>query len=214
MFNPLQIDWTQKLLWLLVLIPSLTIHEIAHGLAAYCLGDRTAKRDGRLSLNPLRHIDPLGLLFMIIYQFGWAKPVMVNPNSFKNPKEDMAITSLAGPLSNLVLAFLSLMVYVPISLWFGTGFGAVVGMLMRQMFIINLSLAIFNLLPLPPLDGSKVFGMLLPVGFYWQFISFPYGMPILLVLTLTGVTSMVLTPLLSTVGKGMSAFVYWIYQLL
>ena len=136
----------------------LTIHETCHGLAAYALGDPTAKRAHRLSLNPLRHIDWLGLIMMVVAGFGWAKPVPVNPNYFKKPKQGMALTALAGPASNFLLA-LALLLAARLT----AEHALVTGTLNETwfMFLLNTSslsvgLGLFNLIPIPPLDGSKV----------------------------------------------------------
>lgn len=138
----------------------LTVHETCHGLAALALGDPTAKSMHRLSLNPLRHIDWIGLLLMFVAGFGWAKPVPVDPRYFKNPKRGMALTALAGPVSNLVLAFLALLVgkviylYTPdVSSW-----NQLLYFLMYTLAPLSIGLGVFNLIPIPPLDGSKVLG--------------------------------------------------------
>ncbi len=150
---------------------ALSVHELMHGYAAYRLGDPTAKYMGRLSLNPLRHIDPIGFLSLMIFHIGWAKPVSVDPRYFKKPKRDMALTALAGPLSNFVLAFLFSFVYV-LCVRIGYQFSLmgtvsvtpydVFLMMMSYMITINLGLGVFNLIPIPPLDGSKILYAFLP----------------------------------------------------
>ena len=135
----------------------LTVHESCHGLAAYALGDPTARREHRLSLNPLRHIDWFGLLMMFVAGFGWAKPVPVNPNYFKKPKQGMAVTALAGPVSNLLLAILLLLiargVYVRAAL---TGsFSATWFAFLLDTASLSVGLGLFNLVPIPPLDGRS-----------------------------------------------------------
>ena len=141
----------------------LTVHETCHGLAALALGDPTAKRQHRLSLNPLRHIDWLGLAMMVFAGFGWAKPVPVNPGYFKKPKQGMALTALAGPVSNFLLAFLLLLLarlVYPGALqvaWLGGLF-----LFLIETAILSIGLGLFNLIPIPPLDGSKVLFALLP----------------------------------------------------
>ena len=142
----------------------LTIHETCHGLAAYALGDPTAKRAHRLSLNPLRHIDWLGLIMMVVAGFGWAKPVPVDPRYFKKPKQGMAITALAGPVSNFLLALVLLLIARGVYLR-----ALVTGQLSETWFSfllntasLSVGLGLFNLVPIPPLDGSKVLMMLLP----------------------------------------------------
>ena len=141
----------------------LTVHETCHGLAAWALGDPTAKRQHRLSLNPLRHIDWFGLAMMVVAGFGWAKPVPVNPNYFKNPKRGMAVTALAGPVSNLLLALgLLLGARVFWSAAMGSGWMYSLAYFLADTAILSIGLGMFNLIPVPPLDGSKVLFSLLP----------------------------------------------------
>ena len=155
---------------LILLVPvilfALSVHEYAHGMVAYRFGDPTAKFAGRLTLNPISHLDPIGTLMLFLVHFGWAKPVPVDPRHFSNPKRDMLWVALAGPISNMVLAFLSGLVIRFIKLYpapFVDNFvgEAFIGMMYLSLQI-NLALAIFNLLPVPPLDGSKVLYGLLP----------------------------------------------------
>ena len=135
---------------------------MCHGFAAYLLGDKTAQYNGRLTLNPLSHIDPLGFLCMVLFRFGWAKPVPVNPRNFKNPKVGMAVTAFAGPLSNFLLAFAALFAYVAIIIS-GTGrFLTALATFLMILGELSVGLGIFNLLPIPPLDGSKIMFMFLP----------------------------------------------------
>ena len=170
----------------------LTIHETCHGLAAYALGDPTAKRAHRLSLNPLRHIDWIGFVMMIVAGFGWAKPVPVNPNYFKKPKQGMAITALAGPVSNFVLALLLLLAARLVYLR-----ALATGTLPETMFTflvntasLSVGLGLFNLVPVPPLDGSKVVAVLLPDRAYnWLMRYEQFGMVLLVVIISVGVGS-------------------------
>ena len=183
---------------LTALIIAFTVHELSHGLMAYMLGDRTAKDDGRLTLNPIRHIDPMGLIFIMFAGFGWAKPVMVDPRNFSYPKQDMALTAVAGPLSNFVMAFVVMMIFFPLAQ--ASGGAAAMGLLgvfLQFLISINLALGIFNLLPIPPLDGSKLFGVILPDNVYFNFISMGsrYGMILLLILIVTNQ----LIPIISTI---------------
>ena len=170
----------------------LTIHETCHGLAAYALGDPTAKRAHRLSLNPLRHIDWLGLIMMVVAGFGWAKPVPVNPNYFKKPKQGMAVTALAGPLSNLLLAILLLLiargVYIRAAL---TGsFSATWFAFLLDTASLSVGLGLFNLVPIPPLDGSKVLAVLLPDRAYdWLMHYERFGMLVLVMVISVGIGS-------------------------
>ena len=170
----------------------LTIHETCHGLAAYALGDPTAKRAHRLSLNPLRHIDWLGLIMMVVAGFGWAKPVPVNPNYFKKPKQGMAVTALAGPVSNLLLAILLLLiargVYIRAAL---TGsFSATWFAFLLDTASLSVGLGLFNLVPIPPLDGSKVLAVLLPDRAYdWLMHYERFGMLVLVMIISVGIGS-------------------------
>lgn len=179
----------------------LTIHETCHGLAAYALGDPTAKAEHRLSLNPLHHIDWFGLAMMLVAGFGWAKPVPVNPNYFKKPKQGMAITAMAGPVSNFLLALLLL---------FGAKMmydHAVYTALNQAMFdflmstaILSVGLGLFNLVPFPPLDGSKVLFSLLPNRTYNAILRYErYGMILLWALVLLGVGDQYLSRAISYV---------------
>ena len=162
----------------------LTVHETCHGLAADALGDPTAKRQHRLSFNPLRHIDWLGFASMLIVGFGWAKPVPVDMRYFKKPKQGMAITALAGPVSNFLLAVLCLL---PVGwiYWYAqvTTFTLWLYNFLINVVILSIGLGLFNLLPIPPLDGSKVLFALLPDRLYWKLMRYErYGMLVLLVL--------------------------------
>jgi Zn-dependent protease len=145
---------------------ALTFHEYAHAYAAYRYGDDTAKQNGRLTLNPLRHLDPLGTIMIFIVHFGWAKPVPVNPYRLRNPKKDMLWISAAGPLANMVLALASgLLIRVLLNSGVIPGGHTAAGLLFFMVVMslqINLALAIFNILPIAPLDGSKILAGLLP----------------------------------------------------
>ena len=160
-----------------IVLASLTLHELAHAWVAWRLGDPTAKREGRLTLNPLVHIDPLGTLMFVVtalaagLPFGWARPVPVNPNYFRRPKEGMAIVAVAGPLMNFAVALVCLALLRHIDVSQGT-FDV-----LRQAWIINVVLGIFNLIPVPPLDGSRVIGVLMDNATYARWVSFDqYGM--------------------------------------
>jgi len=170
----------------IIAIPALiciTIHELAHGYIAYRLGDNTAKQMGRLTLNPIKHIDLVGLVMILLVGFGWAKPVPVNMRNFKYPKWYMAITAFAGPLSNIILAVFVILVLVLLPM---TTPGIVLTIVYRMAFL-SIVLAIFNLLPIPPLDGSKVLFSLLPNDKYNKLMQYErFGMIIIIALLFSG----------------------------
>lgn len=185
-------DFTYILSILLGLIPSLlciTLHELSHGFVAYRLGDDTAKSRGRLTLNPLKHLDPMGLLMMLVFHVGWAKPVPVNMYRFKNPKRGMAVTALAGPTSNLLIAVVFMLLYG--AAYIPLGRSAVGGYFLQMIqltVIISIGLAVFNFLPLPPLDGSKVLFSLMSDESYYKLMRYErYGGIVMLILVATGV---------------------------
>ena len=183
------LDWSYLTGLLEQIIPAvlcIMIHEICHGAAAYALGDRTAATQGRLSLNPLHHVDWFGLVMLAVFHFGWAKPVSVNMRNFKHPKRDMAITALAGPASNFLLAALALFLF---GFFFrdlrSAAAGQFVIRLLQYMAILSISLGLFNLIPIPPLDGSKVLFSFLPDRAYVRLMVLErYGMFLLLALVL------------------------------
>ncbi|HEY7004513.1 MAG TPA: site-2 protease family protein [Gaiellaceae bacterium] len=160
-----------------IVLASLTLHELAHAYVAWRLGDPTAKREGRLTLNPIVHIDPIGTLMFVVtglaagLPFGWAKPVPVNPRYFRRPKEGMAIVAVAGPLMNFAVALVCFAVIRHISMSSETF------EVLRLAWIVNVVLGIFNLIPVPPLDGSRVLGVLMDNATYVRWVSFDqYGM--------------------------------------
>lgn len=171
----------------------LTLHELAHGLAAYAMGDNTAKRLGRLTLNPLAHLDPIGTVMMVFFRFGYAKPVPVDPSNFKNPKAGMAVTALAGPLMNLVIAAVAFFLYGIAIVAIPDGLPAE---LLYMTAAISVNLAAFNLLPVPPLDGSKVLSAFLPRELYWRFTSAGQaGGIVLIALSYIGLMGRVVQPI-------------------
>ena len=182
------LDWSYLLDIALSVLPALiciTLHECAHGWAAYRLGDDTAKRMGRLTLDPLKHIDIIGLAMMVLVRFGWAKPVPVDMRKFKNPKRDMAITAAAGPLMNVILCLAALFLYgltAPGAFYRG---GALY-YLNEGLYLtayLSLALALFNIIPIPPLDGSKVLYSFISDRAYMQLMRYErYGMIALLAL--------------------------------
>lgn len=169
----------------------ITLHETCHGLVAYWLGDPTAKRMGRLTLNPLKHVDISGLLMMALFRFGWAKPVPIDMRRFKNPKAGMALTALAGPVSNVLLAFAAAICYL-LCMGFYTREQKtalyVLGLFFGYVEVLSAGLAVFNIIPIPPLDGSKVlFALLPPKAYNWLMRYEKYGMFVLMALLFLGV---------------------------
>lgn len=183
-----QFNWSALLdavLRILSVLICLTVHETSHGLATYALGDPTAKRMKRLSFNPLHHIDWLGLASMFLCGFGWAKPVPVDMRHFKNPRFGMAVTALAGPVSNfllaLILMFCASLVKIPVIAVVTPG-SMLVGFLLSTA-IMSIGLGLFNLVPIPPLDGSKVLFSILPERAYYILMRFErYGMLLLMLI--------------------------------
>ena len=199
------LDWSILLSVPPILI-CLTIHELAHGAMALAMGDDTAKQMGRLTLNPIKHIDPIGLLMLLVVRFGWAKPVPVDMRKFRRPKFGMAVVALAGSISNFLLAALILLFQVPIIrlLHGGEGVGYVVADMLMLTARISVFLGVFNLLPVPPLDGSKVVFSILPNAQHNLLMRYErYGFILLIVLMLTGV---VMGPLMNV----MNAVFRWI----
>jgi len=195
-----------RLLEMLVIVAAsllcITVHETCHGLVAYWLGDDTAKRMGRLSLNPLRHVDMIGLVMMALVRFGWAKAVPIDMRKFRDPKGGMALTALAGPVSNALLALLAMVIRAacyPQYLHSGSGFWQCVVLFLEYIAVLSTGLAVFNLFPVPPLDGSKVLFSLLPKPWYDKLMRYErYGMALLAVLLLTKVLD---APLMYLRGK-------------
>lgn len=181
----------------------LIVHEVCHGLAAYALGDPTAKRMHRLSLNPLRHIDWFGLFAMVTLGFGWAKPVPVDPRYFKHPKQGMALTALAGPVSNFLLALVLLLaargVYVNASY---SAFHQDLLTFLMTTALLSIGLGLFNLIPIPPLDGSKVLFSVLPDRAYQTLLRYEqFGMLVLLGLVF-----------LNLGGNYLTAAIRWVFE--
>ncbi len=206
------------LLSLIVSVPaiiiSLSFHESAHAFVAYKLGDPTAKNMGRISMNPLKHLDVWGTLCMIFFRFGWAKPVPINSRYFKNPKRDMAISSFAGPVSNLILAVVGLILYavtneviasLPVEtvIKYDTTF-YLIFCFVYSFYQLNIYLAIFNLIPIPPLDGSRLAFIFLPDKIYWGVMKYErYIMLAMMVLLYTGILSIPLERLASHLMNGL-----------
>lgn len=167
-------------------------HEMAHGFAAYLCGDETAKRDGRLSLNPLHHLDPIGTICLILFKFGWAKPVMINPNNFRNRKVGTFFVSIAGVSVNFILAIISVVLikHINVNKFFFE--------LLMNIFWFNIVLGVFNLIPIPPLDGSKLLFSFLPLKYEYYLIRYErYGYILILLLIMSGALDKILIPMVS-----------------
>lgn len=159
---------------IIVLFTAFPVHESAHAFTAHLLGDDTAKSQGRISLNPFKHIDLFGTLMMIFVGVGWAKPVPINPDNFKNKKAGMALSSFAGPVSNLILAYLSIIIW-RFMLWKSYGSANSSNFLLtvfEYSVLLNIGLAVFNLLPVPPLDGSRIITLILPENLYFKVMKY------------------------------------------
>ncbi|MEG0596495.1 MAG: site-2 protease family protein [Oscillospiraceae bacterium] len=203
-------DWMGLVMTLMSAVVALfciTFHELSHGFVAYRLGDPTAKAMGRLTFNPIKHIDPIGLLMMITAHVGWAKPVPVDMRNFKNPKRDMAITALAGPVSNFVLAFAALLlanlvIHLPVQ-WDGMVY---VMLFFLQLAVMSVGLGVFNLIPISPLDGSKILFSFLPDKVYHTILRYErYGMIAMVALVWMGVFDKPLSFLMGGAMRGLSA---------
>ena len=204
------LDWSVPLQLLLRVAPALlciTLHELSHGAVAFLLGDTTARDAGRLTLNPIRHIDPMGLVMMVVFRFGWAKPVPVNMYRFKDPKGGMALTALAGPVSNLLISVVFLFLYglCYLPLYAHNALGEAGRTLLEMFYLtayISLGMGLFNLLPVPPLDGSKVLYSALSQSAYEKLMRYErYGMIALLALVWSGV-----------LGSALSNAVTWLFD--
>ena len=201
------LNWSYLVTVVTAIIPALlciTLHELSHGYVAYLLGDNTAKNAGRLTLNPLKHIDIMGLVMMVVFKVGWAKPVPVNMYNFKNPKRGMAVTALAGPISNLLIGVVFLFLYGLLysALADGSSFQKEILDMVEVTAYLSVGLAVFNIIPIPPLDGSKVLFSALSDDTYYKLMRYEqFGMIALLVLVATGV-----------LGKPLNAAISYVFD--
>lgn len=214
------LDWSVPVQLLLSVIPALvciTLHELSHGFVAYKLGDNTAKQAGRLTLNPIKHIDILGLVMMVAFKFGWAKPVPVNMRSFRNPKRGMAICAMAGPLSNVVICCVFLFIFglcYPFLYVKGTDLLNSVSDMIYMTAYLSIALAIFNIIPIPPLDGSKVLFSLMSNEHYYKLMRYEkYGMLVLIALLATDVLGNPLQTATQFVFDKLFIFAEWGFNL-
>ena len=192
------------------LLIALTVHEYAHARVAVTLGDPTPRFEGRLTLNPIAHLDPFGLIMLWLVQFGWAKPVSVNPRNFKNGRQGMMFVSLAGPGANLITAFVAMIILVILNhmgireYWIMTT--------LKLICSYNVMFAVFNMLPIPPLDGSKVLMNYLPGRLAYQYESYSqYGSLILMGLIISGLVGIIINPIAGWILKAMGLIVTFIF---
>ncbi len=212
---------TDKIIDLLFVIPcvlfALTVHEVSHGYMAYRLGDPTARNMGRLTLNPMKHLDPIGTICMILFHFGWARPVPINTRYFKKPRRDTALTAAAGPVSNFIMALLGVLIRQillaifmrhPAESQFAFNMQYAALTLFSYFHILNLSLGLFNLIPMPPLDGSRIFLTFLPAKYYFGIMQYERYIQLgLLLLLWLGFLDRPLSFLVSSISGGMTALV-------
>jgi Zn-dependent protease len=210
------------LMRLVIVFIALTFHEVAHGWVAYKLGDQTAKSKGRLSLSPFAHLDPIGFICMLLFRFGWAKPVPIDARNFKKPRRDMAICALAGPISNLLLAFIILIPYEVLNSLYVAGLFKNLGIFgwnlidasltfIFNFHYMNITLALFNFFPVPPLDGSRVLYAILPDKYYFGVMKYERALSVgIMLLLVLGVLDKPLTYLSYSLSGGMQ----WLLELL
>jgi Zn-dependent protease len=172
------------LMTLPAILIALTFHEAAHGFVAYKMGDRTAYNLGRVTLNPIKHLDPMGFLWMLIFGYGWAKPVPINARNFRNPKKGMALTAIAGPLTNLILGVISSVILAVMIFYSSLNYSVLLQnatlyaiinsatLFFEYMAFLNFMLMAYNLIPIPPFDGSRFFGYFLPSKIYWKIMQY------------------------------------------
>ena len=199
-------DLQEMLLGVPGLVIAMTFHEYAHARAAVSLGDFTPRLMGRLTLNPTAHIDPIGLLMLFLVRFGWAKPVMINPSNFRQPKRDDILVSLAGPMMNLFLGFVAFYVMLLINAH-RLDVSQITYTIIQMIFVYNVNFAIFNMLPIPPLDGSHILRNLLPPYLAYRYQSIERDSILIMIVFIA-------TPILSVVLMPLFRLVYGFYKVL
>ena len=215
-----------QLLSLLLTLPAviiaITFHEYAHALAADKLGDDTPRMQGRLNLNPMSHIDPVGFMLLMFAGFGWGKPVQINPRNFNrniNMDKGEAIVSLAGPLMNFMIAIVSAIILGAVYMggnatFFYSTIGNIIYILLQELVIINIGLGVFNLIPLPPLDGSKIFINFMPYNTRrWILEHSHIFYYIFLAIWITGLAGVIISPIISLLYEGLMGGVIAIFRL-
>lgn len=203
------ISLQEIVMYLLAFLTAVTIHEYAHARVALAAGDETAKRQGRISLNPIDHLDPVGTVMFVVtmlngFGIAWGKPVPINPSNFKSPRWDLLRVSIAGPVSNILMA-IALSVLLR---WMGHGLAPTLVLLIVTCIMFNLVLAFFNMLPIPPLDGSKVLISLLPArsARNYEYTMGRYGMAILLIVLITGIGGRIIGPPIEMLSRVLIGF--------
>lgn len=190
-------------------LSAITFHEVAHGYLAYLLGDPTAKNAGRLTLNPIKHLDPIGAIALFLVKVGWAKPVPIEPRYFKNPQKGIILVSLAGPVANFILAVVFALIFHLLVIIFGMATGQTTVNIIQPLLymcqagvLVNIGLGVFNLLPVPPLDGSNILAGFLPPNWAQAYLqNSKFGFIILILLLITGVAQKVIVPVIYTMGS-------------
>lgn len=214
----LKMDFRSVIITVIAVILSMSIHEMAHGLVSMWLGDPTARRAGRLSLNPFKHIDWAGLLCLLLFGFGWAKPVPVDPSYYKDPKTGMIWTAFAGPVANFLLSFVCVFFFEVIAIFTGSFASSSAGSFILSTLVSTASLScgfgIFNLLPIPPLDGAKIFWAFLPKQEYFRFNRGNTWMTLIFILLIcTGILSSPMSMLRNAMIGWMEKASLWILSL-
>lgn len=199
---------------LFVVFCTMPVHEYAHALAAHKLGDDTARLSGRLTLNPFAHIDVMGIILIVLFGFGYAKAVPVNPRNFKDSKKGMALTALSGPGANLIMAFIFLLIGDAMMVFLTSAAAEAISTFFVLAAVININLAVFNLLPIPPLDGSRILGLLVPDKYYYQIMKYERQiMLVIFILLFTGALTAPLAFLSKAVFGGMNTLIFAILKL-